>query len=236
MATLLEAELLYMRSRSQRRSLSCGLLRDALWLRGDSWRMALSGTALLCLTLLGILAGVAALPALLFAGSWQTFAQLLRSEIPRFTVASSLILFVSFAGGAGRLPRMRPGSHLRALRMQAFVAVKVFLLLLLSFLTSTDLSLPLQARSLFVAMPLQLLFFVILALLGLRWNFFDGERRCKHCLRSLAAPARVGRPSWNFLEYNGTELACRDGHGLLTIPEIETSWCRSSAWIPQQMP
>ena len=231
-----EAELFYMHSRGQRRSLTCGLLRDALWLRKDSWRIALSGTALLCLMLLATLAGIAALPAFVFAGSWQAFAQLLRGEIPRFAVASSLVLFVSYAHGPGSLHGTCSGSLLRWLRTHAFFAAKVILLLLLTFLISTDLSLPFEARKLFVAMPVQLLFFVVLALLGLRWNLLDDERRCKHCLRSLAAPARVGRPSWNFLEYNGTELACRDGHGFLTIPEIETSWCRSSAWIPQQIP
>ena len=45
----------------------------------------------------------------------------------------------------------------------------------------------------------------------------------KHCLRPLAEPVRVGRPSLNFLEWNGTELLCTEGHGLLSIPEIESS-------------
>ena len=235
-----QAELWYMHIRATRpshyRSLTLGLLRDALWLRSDSWRIALSGTALLCLTLLATLVGLVALPAFVFAGSWRTFAHFLLAEIPRFAVASSLILFVSYVSAIGSIRRNASGSVLRWFRARAFFIAKVALLLLLTFLTSTDLCLPLESRNFFVAMPLQLLFFVILALLGLRWSFLDDERRCKHCLRSLAAPARVGRPSWNFLEYNGTELACRDGHGLLTVPEIETSWCRSSIWIPQQLP
>lgn len=233
-----QAELLYMHSRTNRRSrsLTFGLLRDALWLRSDSWRVALSGTALLCLSVLSALVGVAALPIFAFAGSWHTLARFLVAELPRFAVASSLLLFVSYANAAGSLHSLAfSGSVLRWFGARAFLAAKVGLLLVLTFLISTDLTLPLDTRRLFVAMPLQLLFFVILALLGLRWNFLDAERRCKHCLRSLAAPARVGRPSWNFLEYNGIELVCRDGHGLLSVPELETSWCRSSAWIPQQV-
>jgi hypothetical protein len=74
-------------------------------------------------------------------------------------------------------------------------------------------------------------FFVLFALIGLRWAVRDQEERCKHCLRSLTTPARVGRPSHNLLEWNGTELSCKHGHGLLNIPEIETSWCQYSHWI-----
>jgi hypothetical protein len=73
--------------------------------------------------------------------------------------------------------------------------------------------------------------FFFFALLGLRWAIGDQEQRCKHCLRSLTTPARVGRPSHNLLEWNGTERSCKHGHGLLSIPEMETSWCRSSRWI-----
>ena len=235
-----QAELwyVYSRARGKRRgrSLASGLLRDALWLRTDSWRVALSGTVPVCLVALVSLVGLAALPVFVLAGSGHAFVALLRLELPRFVVASSLILCVSYVHGCGSLFRSASPSVLRWFRAHAFLAAKTGLLLLFTFLLSTDLSWPLEEQHYFAAMPLQLLVFVILALLGLRWCFLDSERRCKHCLRSLAAPAHVGRPSWNFLEYNGTELSCRDGHGLLTIPELETSWCRSSAWIPQQLP
>ena len=104
---------------------------------------------------------------------------------------------------------------------------------MLSALVSLDVCLPVEVQPCFATLPLELLFFVMTALLGLRWNLLDEQSRCRHCLRSLAPPRRIGRPSWNFLEYNGIELACRDGHGVLTVPELETSWCRSSAWIAQ---
>lgn len=83
----------------------------------------------------------------------------------------------------------------------------------------------------FTALILQSLSFVLFGLLGLRWSSLDSALRCQHCLCSLASPARVGRPSWNFLEFNGTELTCKHGHGHLSIPEIETSWHQSSVWI-----
>ncbi len=229
-----QAELWYGHSRGSRQSLVTGLLRDALWLRTESWRNALSGTASLCTLLLAVLVGIAAIPLFVFAEDGRAVSTLLLDRLPRFGLASGLTLFVSFATSFTSFDLAAPASISRWFRARAFFLAKMVLLLLLTFLASTDLCLPLEARDSFAALPVQLLCFVVMALLGLRWNLLDGQHRCKHCLRLLAAPARVGRPSWNFLEYNGTELICRDGHGLLSVPEIETSWCRSSAWIPQR--
>ena len=43
----------------------------------------------------------------------------------------------------------------------------------------------------------------------------------------------MGRPSHNLLEWTGTEQTCKQGHGRLSIPEIETSWHQYSRWIDQ---
>ena len=51
------------------------------------------------------------------------------------------------------------------------------------------------------------------------------------CLRLLTNPARVGQPSRNFLAWNGTELMCSRGHGLLHVPEIATSWFSTQRWL-----
>ena len=77
---------------------------------------------------------------------------------------------------------------------------------------------------------LQELTFVLLALVGLRWSFEDHEQRCKDCLRSLASPERVGRPSHNLLEWSGTKQICLLGHGALSSPEMISSWCERSRW------
>jgi hypothetical protein len=59
-----------------------------------------------------------------------------------------------------------------------------------------------------------------------------GQRqRCPVCLGMLTHPARVGEPSRNFLAWNGTELLCAGGHGLLHIPEISTSWFSTQRWL-----
>ena len=224
---------LWYEHRRSRHDLSMGLVRDALWLRADRWRQVLSGTAGLCLLVLSFLVAVAALPAVAFATHTGDLLGFGVHMLPRFAVASGLTLFVSYATSFAGIAIPGSKSSRPWLRAWTFHASKVLLLLLLSALVSVDVCLPLEVKGCFAALPLELLFFVMMALLGLRWSLLEGQCRCPRCLRSLAPPQRIGRPSWNFLEYNGTELACRNGHGLLTVPEIETSWCRSSAWIAQ---
>ena len=227
-----QGELWYERSLS-RHDLSMGLVRDALWLRTDRWRQEMSGTAVLCLLLLSVLVAVAALPAAMFATRTEGLLVFSVRMLPRFAVASGLTLFVSYAASFANTGMPASRSSQPWLRAWIFHVAKVILLLGLSAFVSVDVCLPLEVKVSFAALPLELLLYVMTALLGLRWNLLDGQCRCRRCLRSLAPPQRIGRPSWNFLEYNGTELACRDGHGLLTVPELETSWCRSSAWIAE---
>jgi hypothetical protein len=68
-------------------------------------------------------------------------------------------------------------------------------------------------------------------LFGLRWILEDQRRRCPVCLRVLSNPARVGEASRNFLAWNGTELICVGGHGLLHIPGHPTSWFGTQRWL-----
>jgi hypothetical protein len=214
-----------------------GLSMDALWLRTESWRCAYNGTAVLCLAALAGLCTVAIIIALAIAGGWQVLRTDLRGPFIRFLIATPLVVFVTYATASRR--HAEPSSHgtlhwiQREIRRQLFFAAKSLLALLLAFLLSVDGTLSLHAYMPNTAEIVQVLFFVILALVGLRWAFHDQAERCKECLRALASPARVGRPSHNLLEWNGTEQVCRDGHGLLSVPEIETSWCQSSRWIGQ---
>jgi len=67
-------------------------------------------------------------------------------------------------------------------------------------------------------------------LFAFRWVLQDQRNRCPVCLRLLSNPARVGETSRNFLAWNGTELICAGGHGLLHIPELPTSWFSTQRW------
>ncbi len=68
-------------------------------------------------------------------------------------------------------------------------------------------------------------------LFAFRWAFEDQRRRCPRCMRALASPARVGQTSQSFLAWSGTELICINGHGLLHLPDFETSWFNKQRWL-----
>jgi hypothetical protein len=235
-----QAELWYMRQRSRHRhvsplagitDLSIGLTRDALWLRTEDWRLAVSDTATLCLVSLLGLSLLSIMVALALAGGWHSLHFYLRDELTRSLMAAPPVLFVLLATA----PRRHSGQSISRwpfwIKRHFFFVLKTFEILLLAFLLSVDLCIPLHTLIPLTSDLLQLFAFVFFALLGLRWAIGDQEQRCKHCLRSLSTPARVGRPSHNLLEWNGTEQSCKHGHGLLSIPEMETSWCRSSRWV-----
>ena len=190
----------------------------------DTWPYCLA--ALLGLSLLSILV------ALALAGGWHSLQQYLRDEFTRSLLAAPHVLFVLLATAPRRYSGQSKITRWRFwIKRQFFFVLKTLQVLLLAFLLSADLCLPLHTLVPLTADLLQLFAFVLFALLGLRWAIGDQEQRCKQCLRSLSTPARVGRPSHNLLEWNGTELSCKHGHGLLSIPEMETSWCESSRWI-----
>ncbi|MEO6924877.1 MAG: hypothetical protein ABI142_13705 [Bryocella sp.] len=212
--------------------LSIGLTRDALWLRTDSWRRAFTGTPILCLASLLGLCLLSTLIALAFAGSWHSLALYLSDQFQRSLLEAPLVVFVAFATASRRpIEQGSAGKKLCWIKRKLFFAAKTMLVLLLAFLLSADTCRPLHAALPNTADVLQIFFFVIFSLVGLRWNCRDQEQRCKQCCHTLATPARVGRPSYNLLEWNGTELICKQGHGLLSVPEMETSWCQSSQWI-----
>jgi hypothetical protein len=233
------AELWHMHHRDRRGKdlgitvdLSIGLTCDALWLRTDSWSRALSGTPALCLASLMGLCVLSTLLGLALNGSWRAFAMYTRGPFERSALAAMLVVFVSFATmSRGRIEQGSTSKGRFGLRRQAIFWAKAVLVLLLACLLSADICRPIYAVFPMWAYALQLLMFVPFALIGLRWAFADQERRCKQCVRMLAMPARVGRPSHNLLEWNGTELACKQGHGRLNVPEMETSWCDRSQWV-----
>jgi hypothetical protein len=68
-------------------------------------------------------------------------------------------------------------------------------------------------------------------LFAFRWALRDQRRRCPVCLRLLTNPARVGHPSRNFLAWHGTEFMCDQGHGLLHVPEMATTWFSTQRWL-----
>ena len=229
-----QAELWHNHRRGQAASanLTVGLTADAVWLRTDRWRQRWAGTAALCLVSLLMLIVLATLISLLLTGEWSSLRHYMLAQSGRFLLLAPSILFVASATASRRPTFQRENAPMMdAVRRKLFFGMKIILVLALTYLLSAGLCQPMHARYPNNFDVLQVLSFAFFALLGLRWSFDDQERRCKQCLRLLATPARVGRPSHNLLEWNGTELICRDGHGRLSVPEIETSWRESSEWV-----
>ena len=212
--------------------LAIGVACDAMWMRTDSLKRRWAGTAALCLAELCGLIGLAALIGIGVAGSEQSFASALINHLGVSTASGVLVLLVTFGTTFRRRPdqglALTAGARLRRI---GFFAAKTLLVWLLAFLLSTVCSIPLQAQFPNVADLFQAFDLVLFAVSGLRWVVADQEFRCKQCLHLLTTPARIGRPSHNLLEWNGTELSCKHGHGLLSIPEMETSWRDASQWI-----
>lgn len=67
------------------------------------------------------------------------------------------------------------------------------------------------------------------------WCLHDQSQRCPNCLRLLTNPAHVGESSRSFLAWSGTELICKDGHGLLHVPDYPTSWYPGGRWLSLDM-
>jgi MacB-like periplasmic core domain len=121
------------------------------------------------------------------------------------------------------------------LRWWAFLALKTLLLLSTCFVVSLELtgrisSLLTGAVHPFVG-PISTWLFLVTAMVALSWSMHDQCRRCRICLKRLGNEASVGAPSYLLLDWWGTELVCSDGHGLLHVPEMKSSWLEFEQWV-----
>ncbi|MGB7137688.1 MAG: hypothetical protein WBD46_20535 [Acidobacteriaceae bacterium] len=131
----------------------------------------------------------------------------------------------------GDVPRRRgPLPRAAQARRWLFFAVKFGLVASIVFLVSIALACEIGADPV-TAVYIQFGSSFPALLLGFRWILQDQRQRCPECLLRLSSPARVGQASCNFLAWNGTELLCARGHGLLHIPELPTSWFSTQRWL-----
>jgi hypothetical protein len=121
------------------------------------------------------------------------------------------------------------------LRWWAFLALKTFLLLSTCFVLSLELtsrvSRMMTGAVQPLAGPISTWLFVVGATLALSWSIHDQCRRCRICLKRLGNEASVGSPSYLLLDWWGTELVCSDGHGLLHVPQMKSSWLEFEQWV-----
>lgn len=122
-------------------------------------------------------------------------------------------------------------SRAKQLRRWAFLAAKFALILPIVYFGSVDLAHLSASMHTETSDYIQIVVSFSICLFALRWTLRDQRKRCPVCLGKLTNPARVGQPSRTFLAWNGTELICVGGHGLLHVPEMPTSWFSTQRWL-----
>ncbi len=157
-------------------------------------------------------------------GPWDTFL---------FTVLLALlslpaITSVSLADCGYSLHK--PSSKNKLCRW-AFMSMKIGLLLPLVYLSSVDLAYWHTTYYSNSSEYAQLILSFSICLFGLRWALLDQRQRCPVCLRRVSNPARVGYASRTFLAWYGMELICAEGHTLLHVPGMPTSWFGTQRWL-----
>jgi hypothetical protein len=218
------AELWYVRgcSKPQTTGFCLGAFQDALWLRRNSppnaqpWLRLQSPVQ--CLGFLGIAAAACVLLALRYhPPGWPLpIGQLLLTmlvvaleSLPALPAITSLRL--------GEYPVNRYGWR------WVFLAGKIALVPPIVFFGALALW-PILKGGIGICM-------VVMPVLAFRWALNDQRQRCPRCLRLLESPTRIGQPSHTFLEWHGTELVCRKGHGLLHVPETPTNSLPTQRWL-----
>ncbi len=117
------------------------------------------------------------------------------------------------------------------LRRWLFLAAKLALIFPAVYFVSVDLAYLVPGLNPVRSEYIQSVASFALGLFALHWAVRDQRRRCPVCLSTLSSPARVGQASRTFLDWNGTELICAGGHGLLHVPELPTSWFHTQRWL-----
>ncbi len=117
------------------------------------------------------------------------------------------------------------------IRRWSFLFGKIIFALPIIFFLPLDLEYLLRGIQWMQPEFIQLAASFCICLFALRWSLRDQRARCPVCLCKLSHPARVGEASRNFLAWNGTELICADGHGLLHVPELPTCWFDTQRWL-----
>jgi hypothetical protein len=120
-------------------------------------------------------------------------------------------------------------------RVWAFLILKILLLLSTCFVFSLELpsriSIMVTGSIRPSVGPISAWLFLVAAMAALFWSLHDQTRRCRVCLKRLGNEVSVGAPSHLLLDWSGTELVCSDGHGLLHVPEMNSSWLDDERWV-----
>jgi hypothetical protein len=169
----------------------------------------------------------------------ESFASRAHQGAKLYLFFSVLSLFGAIALGSSRLGGAKTRKLKLSLRQTArwwgFFAGKTVLLLAICFVAALEItgrvSIMMTGSVHPLVGPFSTWLFLVTAMITLSWSLHDQSRRCRLCLKRLGNEASVGMPGYLFLGWWGTELVCSDGHGMLHVPEMKSSWQEFDQWV-----
>jgi hypothetical protein len=156
-----------------------------------------------------------------------------------FMLATAVSALLSFMMCRVRLQHIRaalePQRRKDALKRSAFFVGKLAIGLLIVFTAGLE-STRSESAILFASKdpangPLLVWLYILGAMGVFFWAVADQRLRCHVCLRLLCFPVRIGCPGCLLLDWSGTELLCTEGHGVLHVPHLLSSWEETEQWI-----
>jgi hypothetical protein len=219
-------------------SLAWGMVADAAWVGMHTLHEQNQGTAQWCLYQLALACTGCAAAAWIYEGSGHALiAAFTQYFLHRFMLVLIPAIFVAIAT-MPRRPRKCTRGHAQLsgllpahMRWSLFLAAKIALSVLLAFLACVLVSIPVRRVFGHNGDWLDVLMSTMTVTASMRLALADQMQRCQRCLRLLRQPVRVGPPSYNLLNWSGTELVCAEGHGMLQVPEMQGSWCWYDLWV-----
>ncbi len=195
------------------------------FVRGPQFLFAVCGVSLA--TLAAISNGFSAtrtVAAIIYNTLAGTPSALISSEtVFVFVTPLGFALLIGLLLIASRWPTLHGASW----RYWPFLATKIAMVLVSVPLFWIELSAMVRARMLgfpcqkLVTGFLFRLLFITVYVLALRWCMRDQQRRCAICLARLSLPVSIGTCASVF-EPATVEFVCLQGHGTLSVPQIET--------------
>ncbi len=223
-------------------SLAWGLTADAAWVGFNSYKQKTTGSARACLYQLAACCVVCASVELFYEGSWRSLAGTFGAYfVDRFMLVMLPAIFVALATMPWRPRKCNRTCERGPVRLSAalpahgrwnlFLVAKIALSVMLGFLVCVLVSIPVRRTLGHNGDWIDVLMSTVVLTSSLRMALDDQKYRCQQCLRLLRQPVRVGPPSYNLLNWSGTEMVCADGHGVLQSPEMQGSWCWYDLWV-----
>lgn len=158
-----------------------------------------------------------------------------RSVLMSFGLALLLASVIVLAGVHLRVPLFGSGSVSRTgWRLGPFFAAKTTLAVLVVLLAGLEFtsaaSITMTGGTDLATEPVSTWLFLVGCMGALSWSIHDQRRRCRVCVRRLGLCTHVGCSGCLLLNWAGTEMVCVEGHGMLHVPEMISSWNEPEHW------